>query len=136
MDLPAKLPPRNCSNLLLLIQSQPVQLPHGGHPMLWSPLPGDWSMVSSFKEHLFTSRLVSAESSTPAPSSATRLTRRQTAALGTHLWFMEKMTAVSRKKHMTKLAADMQLTEGQVRFKNMLLSSSKKSNGNSGGGMV
>ena len=119
MDLVTKLP-RNCSNLLLLIQRQLLLLPHGGHPMLWCPPPGDWSMVSCFKRHLFTSRLASAEaSSNPLPSSAARLTRRQTAALGTHLWFMEKMTVVSRKKHVAKLAKDMQLTEGQVRFNNM-----------------
>ena len=62
-----------------------------------------------------TSRLVTAEASTTAASGpAARLTRRQTAALGTHLWFMERMTSVLRKKHVAKLATDMQLTEEQV----------------------
>ena len=61
------------------------------------------------------SRLVTAEASTTAASGpAARLTRRQTAALGTHLWFMERMTSVLRKKHVAKLATDMQLTEEQV----------------------
>ena len=66
----------------------------------------------------YDSRLVTAEASTTAASGpsgpAARLTRRQTAALGTHLWFMERMTSVLRKKHVAKLATDMQLTEEQV----------------------
>ena len=64
----------------------------------------------------YDSRLVTAEASTTAASgpAAARLTRRQTAALGTHLWFMERMTSVLRKKHVAKLATDMQLTEEQV----------------------
>ena len=60
-----------------------------------------------------TSRLVSAETST-APAPTARLTRRQTAALGTQLWFMERMKDSVRKTHVAKLAVDMQLTEDQV----------------------
>ena len=35
--------------------------------------------------------------------------------MGAHLWFVERMTSVSRKKQVAKLAAETKLTEAQAR---------------------
>ena len=36
--------------------------------------------------------------------------------MGAHLWFVERMTSVSRKKQVAKLAAEIKLTEAQARY--------------------
>ena len=81
--------------------------------------PGDLSSSRPPNVVVSTSKLAASASSAQASgggsSSTSRLTRRQTSVLGAHLWFVERMTSVSRKKQVAKLAAETKLTEAQAR---------------------
>ena len=81
--------------------------------------PGDLSTSRPPNVVVSTSKLAASASSAQASgggsSSTSRLTRRQTSILGAHLWFVERMTSVSRKKQVAKLAAETKLTEAQAR---------------------
>ena len=81
--------------------------------------PGDVSHSRPPNVVVSTSKLAASASSAQASgggsSSTSRLTRRQTSVLGAHLWFVERMTSVSRKKQVVKLAAETKLTEAQAR---------------------
>ena len=81
--------------------------------------PGDSSSSRPPNVVVSTSKLAASASSAQASgggiSSTSRLTRRQTSVLGAHLWFVERMTSVSRKKQVAKLAAETKLTEAQAR---------------------
>ena len=81
--------------------------------------PGDLSTSRPPNVVVSTSKLAAsaspAQASGGGSSSTSRLTRRQTSVLGAHLWFVERMTSVSRKKQVAKLAAETKLTEAQAR---------------------
>ena len=81
--------------------------------------PGDSSSSRPPNVVVSTSKLAAsaspAQASGGGSSSTSRLTRRQTSVLGAHLWFVERMTSVSRKKQVAKLAAETKLTEAQAR---------------------